>query len=332
MVAARSPARSQGLIRRSGPALHNTKYWWTKCRLPALASWNVRFTRTGTDFSELNDPVPCFDEQAFGTALSNRRSVGGYRIFQARSATVEWNLEHEINALGQPVGVPVPNWTPPARTSREPMVGRHCRVEPLEASRHATALFEAHQLDVDGRGWTYLPYGPFDSPVAYEEWVAQAAAKDDPLFWAIVDRASGSAVGVASYMRVDPTAGSIEIGHIHFSPLLQRKPAATEALFMMMQRAFRHGYRRLEWKCNALNEPSRRAAQRLGLSYEGVFRQATIAKGRNRDTAWYAAIDSEWPELQAAFANWLSPENFDACGVQKTSLSTLTAPVLKRLG
>jgi RimJ/RimL family protein N-acetyltransferase len=162
--------------------------------------------------------------------------------------------------------------------------------------------------------------------------VSASATTSDPLFFAIVDKALKRAVGVASYLRIDPRHGSIEVGHLMFSPLLQGKPAATEAMFLMMERAFEMGYRRYEWKCNALNEPSRRAAQRLGLSYEGLFRQAAVVKGRNRDTAWYAAIDQEWPALKAAFQKWLEPSNFDEGGRQRVALSTLTAPLLKQRG
>jgi RimJ/RimL family protein N-acetyltransferase len=155
---------------------------------------------------------------------------------------------------------------------------------------------------------------------------------DDPLFFAIVDRTTSAPLGVASWLRIDPRAGSIEVGHLHFSPRLQRTPHATEAMFLMMQRAFELGYRRYEWKCDALNAPSRAAAQRLGLSFEGVFRQAWVVKGRNRDTAWYAAIDTEWPALRAAFTPWLDPANFDAAGRQRTRLSDLTGPILVRRG
>ena len=154
------------------------------------------------------------------------------------------------------------------------------------------------------------------------------APGSDPLFHAIVPAGSGRAEGVASYLRIAPEAGSIEVGHINFSPRLMRTPAATEAMYLMMKRAFDLGYRRYEWKCDALNAPSRAAARRLGLSYEGIFRQATVYKGRNRDTAWYAAIDSEWPALKAAFETWLDPANFDAEGRQRESLRALTRPIL----
>src|SRR3954465_7648131 len=152
------------------------------------------------------------------------------------------------------------------------------------------------------------------------------------MFFAIVDRITGKPAGVASVLRVDPANGCIEVGGLAYSPLLQRKPAATEAMFLIMGQAFKLGYRRYEWKCNALNAPSRAAAQRLGFSYEGIFRQATVVKGRNRDTAWYSIIDAEWPALRQAYEAWLAPANFDAHGNQRTQLSALTAPLLKQRG
>jgi len=239
-------------------------------------------------------------------------------------------MHYESNHLGQPVGVSVPDWKPPAPPPRASMEGAFCRVEPLSLDRHAAALYAAYALDVEGRNWTYLSYGPFASFEKYHAWLSQTALSNDPLFFAIVDRVSGKAVGVASYVRIDPRSGSIEIGHLNFSPLLQGKPAATEAMYLMMKQAFELGYRRYEWKANALNAPSRRAAQRLGLSFEGIFRQAAVVKGRNRDTAWYAAIDSEWPALQSAFLRWLNPANFDESGRQRVALSTITAPMLKQ--
>ena len=241
-------------------------------------------------------------------------------------------MSHDVNALGQTIGFRVDGWTPPAPPPREAMDGRTCRLEPLDAARHCSGLHSANLLDTDHRNWTYLPYGPFARLDDYVDWVRNVAGKDDPQFHAIVDRATGQAVGVASYLRIDPAAGSIEVGHINYSPRLQRTVAATEAMYLMMHRAFGLGYRRYEWKCNALNAASRAAAQRLGLSYEGVFRQARVDKGRNRDTAWYAAIDREWPLLDQAFRRWLDPANFDAQGRQRTPLSELTAPILVSRG
>jgi len=241
-------------------------------------------------------------------------------------------MQQETNHLGQPVGFVVSDLQAPRLPAREPMEGRFCRLEPLDAERHAAALHAANAVDVEGRNWTYLPYGPFESQESYRDWVEQSSYSSDPLFFAIIDRAKNNPVGVASYLRIDPASGSIEVGHIHYSPLLQHAPAATEAMFLMMRQAFALGYRRYEWKCNALNAPSRAAAQRLGFSFEGVFRQASVVKGRNRDTAWYAAIDSEWPALESAYTAWLDPANFDAAGRQRLRLSALTAPVLKQRG
>jgi len=250
------------------------------------------------------------------------------RVASARICHIVIPMTHEMNALGQPIGRPVPGWRPPIAPPRDHMKGRFCRLEPLDAARHAAQLFAANALDRDGRNWTYLPYGPFAEDDAYVEWVASVAGRDDPQFWAIVDLEKGAALGVASYLRIDPPSGSIEVGHINYSPLLQRRPAATEAMYLMMQRAFALGYRRYEWKCDSLNAPSRAAAQRLGFSYEGIFRQARVNKGRNRDTAWYAAVDSAWPALDRAFSAWLAAENFDEQGGQRVSLRRLTAPIL----
>lgn len=241
-------------------------------------------------------------------------------------------MPHEINPLGQPIGEPVAGWKPPARPPTQPMTGRFCRVEPLDAVQHSGDLFAANAADVQGRNWTYLPYGPFESLAGYTTWVASVAGRDDPQFWAIVDSSTNKAAGVASYLRIDPASGSIEVGHINYSPLLQRRPAATEAMYLMMRTAFTLGYRRYEWKCDALNAPSRAAARRLGFSYEGIFRQARVSKGRNRDTAWYAAIDREWPALDEAFRQWLAPSNFDEQGNQRVALAALTAPILVSRG
>ena len=236
------------------------------------------------------------------------------------------------NHLGQPVGDPVPDWTPPGHSPREAMEGRFCRLEPLDAGTHAEALHAANELDKDGRSWTYLPYGPFESFEAYHAWISSASKTSDPLFFAICRKTDGVPVGVASYLRIDPAKGSIEVGHLHFSEQMKQSPIATEAMYLMMQKAFELGYRRYEWKCDALNAASRAAAQRLGLSYEGVFRQAAVYKGRSRDTAWYATIDAEWPELEQAFMRWLDPENFDEEGRQRIRLSDLTKTVLKHSG
>lgn len=203
------------------------------------------------------------------------------------------------------------------------MTGRLCRVEHLDPERHAEDLFASNLLDAENRNWTYLPYGPFASVGDYRKWMEADCSGDDPLFHAVVDVATGQAVGVASYLRITPASGFIEVGHINFSPRLQRTPAATEAMYLMMARAFELGYRRYEWKCDALNERSCAAARRLGFSYEGTFRQATVYKGRNRDTAWFAILDIDWPIMRAAFESWLAPDNFDDHGRQRRRLEDL---------
>lgn len=234
------------------------------------------------------------------------------------------------NALGQPLGFPIADWGPRPLPPRTPMEGRYCRIEPLEADRHAADLFAANTGDAEGRNWTYLSYGPFDSLDAYRRWIDTSCTGGDPLFHAVVDGRDGRAAGVASYLRITPEVGVIEVGHINYAPCLQRTAAATEAMFLMMRRVFDElGYRRYEWKCDALNERSRAAALRLGFRFEGIFRQATIYKGRNRDTAWYSIIDSEWPALRPAFETWLDPVNFEDSGRQRQKLSDLVRRVVR---
>lgn len=232
-------------------------------------------------------------------------------------------MESRVNEFGQEVGRPVPGWTPRPRPPRTAMSGRFCRVEPLDPARHAAELFDANSDDRDGRIFTYFNFGPFATLADYRAWIDGVAGSDDPMYHAIVDAARGTAVGVATYLHIQPAIGSIEVGGLVFSPRLQRRPAATEAMYLMMRRAFDElGYRRYEWKCDSLNLPSRAAAERLGFQYEGLFRQATITKGRNRDTAWFSVIDGEWPRLRAAFDAWLDPGNFDADGRQRRRLAS----------
>jgi RimJ/RimL family protein N-acetyltransferase len=231
-----------------------------------------------------------------------------------------------------PIGVALPDWTARPRPAREPVEGRWVRLEPLDPERHGPAIHTANLHDPTGAMWTYLPYGPFASLAAWQSWATPMAASSDPLFFAIVDRTTGRAAGVASYLAIEPVHGSIEVGHIALSPRLQRTPAATDAMFLMMRTAFELGYRRYEWKADSLNAPSRAAALRLGLSFEGTFRQHRVVKGRNRDSAWYAAVDGEWPALRAAFEQWLDPANFDVDGRQLERLSDLTAPIVVRRG
>jgi RimJ/RimL family protein N-acetyltransferase len=216
----------------------------------------------------------------------------------------------------------LPGWKAPRTPDAATLQGRYARLERLNADAHAAQLFRAFD-GADGV-WDFLPYGPFASAAGYHRWVREVAAGDDPFFYAVFNRDSGAWEGVASFLRITPAMGVVEIGHINFAPGLQRSRAATEAVFLMMQWAFEAGYRRFEWKCDAANLPSRRAAQRLGLSFEGVFRQHLIVKARNRDTAWFAAIDSEWPALKEAFSVWLAPSNFGPDGEQAERLSDLT--------
>ena len=208
---------------------------------------------------------------------------------------------------------------PPKRIA---LRGQTVRLEPLEPERHGDDLFAASQ-GADAT-WTYLPYGPFAGRSEFTSWLAQRAPLEDPLTFAIVDQASGAARGLASLMSIVPEHGVIEIGHIWLSPALQKTRQATEAIYFMARYAFDElGNRRLEWKCDSLNDGSRRAAERFGFVFEGVFRNHRIVKGRNRDTAWYSITDEEWPSRKAAFEAWLAPENFDAGGRQRKSLAEL---------
>ncbi len=230
------------------------------------------------------------------------------------------------NALGQPVGWPVEMPFPRPLPRRETLTGRFCMLEPADPKAHAAGLAEAFNADPDGRNWTYLPYGPFRSEAEVSAWMETACLGADPMFFVVREAGTGRCLGIASYLRIGPANGSIEVGHINFSPLIQRTPAATEAMFLMMEHAMEDlGYRRYEWKCDALNAPSRAAAARLGLVYEGTFRQATHYKGRNRDTAWFAFTDADWPVVGEALRSWLSAVNFDAEGLQKRRLQDIRA-------
>lgn len=230
-------------------------------------------------------------------------------------------MKTRINEHGQPVGLPLPDWRGARPPARETIEGARIRLEPLDADRHAEALFRAYAADPKGVNWTYLPYGPFANVVEYQAWLAARQASRDELFFTLIDPARSQPIGVAAYLRIAPETGSIEVGHLSYSPALQRTPASTEAMYLMMKRVFDDwGYRRYEWKCDALNAPSRAAATRLGFRYEGVFRQLMVVKGRNRDTAWFSILDSEWPGLRAGFEAWLAPENFDGEGRQRRRL------------
>jgi RimJ/RimL family protein N-acetyltransferase len=222
------------------------------------------------------------------------------------------------------------NWRPARSPERAPLEGRTVRLEPVDPARHAAQLYAA------ARGadsiWDYLAYGPFASQEAFTHWLAERAASNDPLFFAVVDRADDVARGMASFMRIVPEHGVIEIGHIWFAPALQRTRQATEAIYLMSRHAFDDlGNRRLEWKTDSSNDASRRAAERFGFTFEGVFRQHMVIKDRNRDTAWYSMTDGQWPQRRAAFDAWLSDDNFDSSGQQRRTLSEIRTERTRRL-
>ena len=237
-------------------------------------------------------------------------------------------LRAETDHLGQHVGEPVEPASAHLPDPTRSLDGRYCRLEPLDAERHGEQLWAAFTEDAAGSTWTYLGVGPFPDEPAFAAWLRGLQGAEDPFFYAILDAVSGQAIGVASFLRIDPGARSIEVGWITYSPRLRRSRVATDAMHCMMREAFALGYRRYEWKCNALNLPSIEAAHRLGFTFEGLFRQALVVKGRNRDTAWFAVIDRDWPRLDQAFQRWLHPDNFDADGRQRERLSDLTAPVV----
>lgn len=218
------------------------------------------------------------------------------------------------------------NWTARPRPERKVLEGRYARLEPLSAERHGDGLFEAATITNADERFRWLGEYPPESRAAFQPWLAKAEASEDPLYFVVIDKASGKVAGRQTFLRIDPANGAIEIGHIHWGPLMQRKPAATEAHFLFMRYVFDElGYRRWEWKCNNRNEPSKRAALRFGFQPEGVFRQAMVIKGENRDTAWYSIIDKEWPALKSAYEAWLDPANFDAAGQQKKKLEDFRA-------
>ena len=231
-----------------------------------------------------------------------------------------------LDPPGLPVGADLQGWTPRELPPRRVLRGHYARLEPLSAANHVVSLHEAFSRKPADSNWTYLPYGPFASEEAFAAWVEGVEPLEDPHFYAVVDERSGQAGGVASYLRMQPEVGVIEVGHLNFSPRLQRTIAATEAMYLMMRQVFDDlGYRRYEWKCDSLNAASMTAARRLGFRYEGIFRQATVYKGRNRDTAWFSIIDSEWPDLRDAFEIWLAPENFTRTGTQRRGLAEIAS-------
>lgn len=226
-------------------------------------------------------------------------------------------------AAPRPVGPEIASHPAP-RPERIPLPGRFVTLEPLDPERHAAALWAA--VKGADQVWDYLFDSPYPDEPTFRADIARKSVSADPMFWAILDNRTGTAVGYASLMRIEPIHRVIEVGSILFTPLLQRTPGATEAMALLATYVFDHlGYRRYEWKCNALNAPSRRAAERLGFTYEGIFRQHMIAKGRNRDTTWFSMLDGEWPAIRAGFEAWLAPENFDDAGRQRRGLAEIRA-------
>jgi RimJ/RimL family protein N-acetyltransferase len=220
------------------------------------------------------------------------------------------------------------HWTARERPSAPVIEGRLVRLERLDAGRHAEGLFEASAAAEADAKFRWLPEAPPSDRGAFRNWVARMAGSEDPLFYAVIDKATGKVAGRQTYMRIDAGNGVIEIGNIYWGPLVSQRPAATEALYLFARHVFDDlGYRRFEWKCNNENLPSKRAAARFGFVAEGVFRQHLVVKGLNRDTAWFSIIDKEWARLRPAYEAWLSPENFDAEGQQRRRLEALRAEV-----
>ena len=224
-----------------------------------------------------------------------------------------------MTSLDRPLGPPVPD-RPAPRPERTVLAGRFVVLEPLDAEKHADDLWAAVEPGRSDHIWDYMPDGPFADAAAFRAFIGAKAVSPDPLFWAIVKADTGRAVGYQTLMRIDPVHRVVETGNILMAPALQRTADATEALYLLASYAFGLGYRRYEWKCNALNAPSRAAAARLGFTFEGVLRQHMIVKGRNRDTAWFSMLDGDWPDRKAAFERWLDPANFDASGRQRQPL------------
>ncbi|WP_108650833.1 GNAT family N-acetyltransferase [Dongshaea marina] len=231
-----------------------------------------------------------------------------------------------LNEYAQPVGEELPHWQGAMAPEKKILQGKYCRLEPPDASKHASLLYS--ELEGAAKNWTYLPYGPFEELGDFCNWLSDDAMGEDPLFFVIFDKVTELPLGLASFMRIDKAAGSIEIGHLHFGKRLQKTRTATEAIYLMINYVFEElGYRRCEWKCDALNKPSCNAALRFGFTYEGTFRQACIYKERSRDTSWFSIVDHEWSKLQRCFSSWLDTDNFDENGQQKQSLAHMMAHV-----
>lgn len=229
-----------------------------------------------------------------------------------------------LNEFQQPVGRDLTGWVPTKQPEKTVFTGRFCRLERLDVERHVAELYEAFQNSPDARNWTYLPYGPFNSFDEYQNYSMSIEGLNDPFHYTVIDQSTNKAMGTVSLMRIDTANGVIEIGHVVYSPRMQRTPISTEAIALLLNYVFEElGYRRVEWKCDSLNAPSRAAAERFGFTFEGVFRQLQVMQGRNRDTAWYSLLDSEYAVFQSAYKEWLAPENFDESGQQINKLAEL---------
>lgn len=220
------------------------------------------------------------------------------------------------------LGIEVKNWQERNRPDATSMYGNYCILELFDFEKHGSQLFAALQISNSGESWTYLPYGPCFTLSEFDQCMKKICSDKDTLVYTILDAKTKQPVGVCGYLRINPEHGVIEVGHLHYSILLQKTAAATEAMYLMMKYAFDDlGYRRYEWKCNNLNEPSKKSAIRLGFTFEGVFRQSNVFKKHNRDTAWFSIIDSEWPAIKKRLENWLHSNNFDDQGKQIKNLS-----------
>lgn len=230
------------------------------------------------------------------------------------------NIKNEFNQI---IGYPIRKWQHKAVPSKSIMIGNYCKLELLDITKHAKKLFNSLSIENDASSWTYLPYGPFSTDEDFSLWLQKTSDLPDTVLYTILNK-DDLPIGIAGYLRINSEHGVIEVGHLHFSKLLQRTPSATEAMYLMMSYAFDElRYRRYEWKCDSLNEPSRNAAERFGFKFEGIFRQCNVFKDRNRDTAWFSLLDSEWPTVKNKFINWLHPTNFDEVGNQKLRLNEI---------
>lgn len=239
-------------------------------------------------------------------------------------------MAEHVNLFGQPVGQALPLWSARAFPERITLTGHFCRVEPLNVAQHLDALYAAYAAAPDGRDWTYMFVGPFRDKEEYRAYLTATEQQRDAQCYVVIDKRSNNAVGTFSLMRVDMNNGVIEVGTVAFSSALKRTPMATEAHFLLMGYVFEQlRYRRYEWKCDSLNAPSRRAALRLGFTFEGIFRQAIICKGRTRDTAWFSLLDNEWPQRKQDVIDWLAQGNFDTEGKQVRTLADIRQSRLK---